>query len=183
MNEKDHLMEVLCSGLIYGDGTLLIDYLSLIKNLGAQEQKTFLYSLLRILSKHRLSSFKGNSSDDEQQEHTRILRGAGALISSLVKDSDVLKDALISWLTGVSGDGIAQETAIRRVVIAALSVDHGRGPTWVFKAHTDRQALARMIVLFNKILELFGDKLFIKHTPMLHQQGFITSLSEKSFDC
>lgn len=175
MNEKDHFVEAVCLRLIYGDDTLLINYLSLIKNLGAQEQKTFLYSLLRILSKHRLSSFTGNLSDDEQQEHTRILCGAGALIWCLVKDSDILKDALISWLIGVSGDGIAQEKAIRRAVIAALSIDHGRELNWVVKAHADRQALARMIVLFNKILNLFGDKLFIKHTPMLHQQGLITS--------
>ena len=176
-------MEAVCSRLIYGDETLLTNYRSLLKNLGAQEQITFLYSLLRILSKLRLSSFTGNLTHDEQQEHTRILSGAGALISCLVKDSDILKDALIRWLTGVSGDGIAQERDIRRAVIAALSVDHGRELTWVFMAHADRQALARMIVLFNKILELFGDKLFIKHTTMLHQQGFIASLYKKLFDC
>lgn len=183
MNEKDHCVEAVCSRLIYGDDTLLMNYRSLLKNLGSQEQITFLYSLLRVLSKLRLSSFAGNLTHDEQQEHTRILCGAGALISCLVKDSDILKDALIRWLTGVSGDGMAQEKAIRRAVIAALSVDHGRELTWVVKAHADRQALARMIVLFNKILELFGDKLFIKHTPMLHQQGLIASLYKKSFDC
>lgn len=164
-------MEAVCSSLIYGDDTFLINYRSLIKNMGVQEQKTSLYALLRILSKHRLPSFTGTLSDDEQQEHTRILRGAAALISSLFTDSDILKDALISWLTGGSGDGIGQEKAIRRAVIAALSDDHGREFTWVVKVHADRQALARMIALFNKTLELFGDKLFIKHTPMLHQQG------------
>lgn len=176
MNEKDHFVEAVCSSLIYGDDTFLINYRSLIKNMGVQEQKTSLYSLLRILSKHRLSSFTGTLSEDEQQEHTRILRGAAALISFLVKDSNILKDALMSWLTGDSGDGIGQEKAIRRAVIAALSDDHGRELTWVVKAHADRQALARMIALFNKTIELFGDKLFIKHTPMLHQQGFTTSL-------
>lgn len=176
MNEKDHFVEAVCSSLIYGDDTFLINYHSLIKNMGGQEQKTSLYSLLRILSKHRLPNFTGTLSDDEQQEDTRILRGAAALISFLVKDSDILKDALISWLTGGSGDGIGQEKAIRRAVIAALSDDHGREFTWFVKVHADRQALARMIVLFKKTLELFGDKLFIKHTPMLHQQGFTTSL-------
>lgn len=175
MNEKDHLVEAVCSSLIYGDDTFLINYRSLIKNMGVQEQKTSLYSLLRILSKHRLPSFTGTLSYDEQQEDTRILCGAAALISFLVKDSDILKDALISWLTGGSGDGIGQGKAIRRAVIAALSDDHGREFNWVVKVHADRQALARMIVLFNKALELFGDKLFIKHTPMLHQQGFTTS--------
>lgn len=175
MNEKDHLVEAVCSSLIYGDDTFLINYRSLIKNMGVQEQKTSLYSLLRILSKHRLPILTETLSDDEQQEHTRILRGAAALISFLVKESDILKDALVSWLTGSSGDGIGQEKAIRRAVIAALSDDHGRGFTCVVKVYADRQALARMIVLFNKILELFGEKLFIKHTPMLHQQGFITS--------
>lgn len=176
MNEKDHFVEAVCSSLIYGDDTFLINYHSLIKYMGGQEQKTSLYSLLRILSKHRLPTFTGTLSDDEQQEDTRILRGAAALISFLVKDSDILKDALISWLTGGSGDGIGQEKAIRRAVIAALSDDHGRKFTWFVKVHADRQALARMIVLFKKTLELFGDKLFIKHTPMLHQQGFTTSL-------
>lgn len=127
MNEKDHLVEAVCSSLIYGDDTFLIIYRSLIKNIGDQEQKTSLYALLRILSRHRLPSFMGTSSDDEQQEHTRILRGAAALISFLVKDSNILKDALISWLTGGSGDGIGQGKAIRRAVIAALSDDHSRG--------------------------------------------------------
>ena len=174
MNAKDHLVEAVCSSLIYGDDTFLINYRSLIKNMGVQEQKTSLYSLLRILSKHRLPSSTETLSDDEQQDQTIILRGAAALIWFLVKDSDILKDALISWLTGGSGDGIGQEKAIRRAVIAALSDDHGREFTWVVKVHADRQTLARMISLFNKILELFGDKLFIKHTPMLHQQGFKT---------
>lgn len=29
----------------------------------------------------------------------------------------------------------------------------------------------RMQTILNRSLELFGDKLFIKHTPLMHQEG------------
>ena len=37
--------------------------------------------------------------------------------------------------------------------------------------------LGQIITVCNKSLETFGDKLSIKHTPMLHQEGSIACLS------
>lgn len=129
MKGKDDLVEAICSSLICGNDISLANNVSLIQSLGAHEQRFFLYSLLRVLSKRHLSTFS-KDHNDKQQEFIRALGGAGALISHLVKDSVILKDALADWLTGASGDGISQESTIRRAVVAALSGDHGGSISW-----------------------------------------------------
>lgn len=119
-------MEATCSSLLIGDDHLLANSVSLIQHLGVHEQKKFLHSLLRILSKRHLGGTSGSIHHEDPQDSSRALRGAAALISKLVKDTIVLKDELVDWLTGVSGDGIGLEINIRRVVISALVDDHGR---------------------------------------------------------
>lgn len=100
--------------------------MSLIRSLAVHEQKAFLFSLLRILSKRSLSKPSSVIKDEKEPEHKKTIKGAAALVSNIVQDSTVLKDALADWLTGVSGDGIGQDHAIHRAVIAALSEDHSR---------------------------------------------------------
>ena len=119
-------MEATCSSLICGEDLLLANSASLIQHLGVYEQKNFLYSLLRILSRRRLGATSGGIQSEKQQDRGKALRGVAALISKLANDSAVLKDGLVDWLTGVSGDGIGQEINIRRAVISALVDDHGR---------------------------------------------------------
>ena len=119
-------MEATCSSLIRGDDHLLANSLSLIRSLAVHEQKVVLFSLLRIISKRSLSEFSSDIKDEKQVEFGGAIGGAAALISNIVQDSIDLKDSLVDWLTGVSDNGIGQDHAIHRAVIAALSEDYGR---------------------------------------------------------
>lgn len=119
-------MEATCSSLICGEDHLLANSVSLIQHLGVYEQKNFLYSLLRILSRRHLGATNCGIQSEKQQDWGKPLRGVAALISKLANNSAVLKDGLVDWLTGVSGDGIGQEINIRRAVVSALVDDHGR---------------------------------------------------------
>lgn len=168
--DKDQLVEAIASSLLLGDDHLLTNIISLIQRLGVYEQKSFLYSLLRILSRRHLGGTSGGKHDEVRQDCSKALKGAAALIWKLAKNSTVLKDGLVDWLSGVSGDGIGQEINVRRAVVSALADDHGR----LFISTIDFSAyrfLARMLSVLTKSLESFGDKLSIKHTPMLHQEG------------
>lgn len=149
----DQLVEAIASSLLLGDDHLLTNIISLIQQLGVYEQKSFIYSLLRILSRRHLGGTSGGIHDEVRQDCSKALKGATALIWKLAKNSTVLKDGLVDWLSGVSGDGIGQEINVRRAVVSALADDR-----------------ARMLSVLTKSLESFGDKLSIKHTPMLHQE-------------
>ncbi|MCJ1465899.1 telomere binding protein [Pseudocyphellaria aurata] len=149
----DQLVEATCSSFILGEDHLLTNSVNLVQNLGVHEQRSFLHSLLRILSKRHLENTSGGHPYEKQQDNKKALGGTAALISKLVQDSEVLQDGLVDWLTGVSGDAVGQDFNVRRAVVAALAHDQ-----------------ARILHVLNKSLELFGDKLSIRHTPMLHQE-------------
>lgn len=167
----DHLVEATCSSLIYGDDHILANIVCLIRNLAVHEQNNFLFSLLRILSKRSLSKLDGSIKEEKQPEYVRAIGGAAALILNIVRDSTTLKDTLTDWLIGVSGDGIGQGHAIHRTVIAVLSVDHSMFFVRTYYPVADI-LLGQVTSVLNKTLGIFGDKLSIKHTPMLHQEGF-----------
>lgn len=163
-------MEAICLSLLLGDDRLLANSVSLIKHLGAHEQRTFLHSILRILSKRHLGDTRSGIHDEKQQDYSKALRGAAALISNLVENNKILKDGLADWLTGMSGDDIGEEINVRRTVISALANDHGG----LLIGNIDLPAykfLDRMLSVYKKSLESFGDKLSITYTPILRQEG------------
>lgn len=156
--------------LLLGDDRLLANHVSLIQNLGAHEQRTVLHSILRNLSERHLGDTRSEIHDEKQQDCSKALGGAAALISNLVENNEILKDGLADWLTGISGDDIGMELNIRRAVVSALANDHGELlietidlPAYIF--------LDRMLSVYKKSLESFGDKLSITYTPILRQEG------------
>ncbi len=56
-----------------------------------------------------------------------LVSGAAALVAGIVKVSSDLTESLVSWLTALPGGGISGDPRIRRVVLAALSTNQGRG--------------------------------------------------------
>ena len=122
---SDHFVETIyLSCTIEGDN-LVFRISSLMNNLGGHEQKKFLYSLLRILSKQNGVLAEDGANNSEQQQNDKMFLGNAALISCLVNNNITLKDALMDWLTGVSGDGAGQDIVKHRLAIAALSNDKG----------------------------------------------------------
>lgn len=139
--------------LLSGDDGSLQKCKSLMAMLSAHEQKTFLYSILRILSKEYLLS-EGPSQGQRRDGQSKAIGGVAALIRAIAGDVPTLQDNLVEWLVGVSADSVGQVHNAHRAVTAALS----SVPKQVTNA-------------LHKGLTLFGDKLYIRHTPILHQEG------------
>ena len=83
-----------------------------------------------------------------------------------------MQDHLGEWLGGISATAVGQGHTTHRAVISVSSTIPGE------YMDTSTQYLYRLNDLqgqVNKVLEksmsLFGDKLYIKHTPTLHQEG------------
>ncbi len=72
----------------------------------------------------------------------------------MVQDNQLFQEYLISWLTTSSGTSLSDAIGIRRAVLAVIS--------------RDRESLAKVL---EKAVDQFGDQLYIKHAPMLQQEG------------
>lgn len=110
---------------MHGQDHLIAKISSLIQHLSKHDQLSFFHSMLRVLSKQPqfLAMDKGNNA--ELQEQKRAVSAGAAIISGLLQDSVVLRDGLMNWIIGVSGDGFAHNIRMHRSAIAALSRDHG----------------------------------------------------------
>lgn len=110
---------------MHGQDHLITKITSLIQHLSHHDQISFFQSMLRVLSKQPqfLALDKGNRS--ESQEQNKAVSAGAAIIYRIIQDSVTLKDGLMNWIIGVSGDGFAHNILMHRSGIAALSRDHG----------------------------------------------------------
>lgn len=83
-----------------------------------------------------------------------MISAAAGTIKSLVADDTKYLSHLVAWLTSANGAGLGDTIGIRRAVLAVLS--------------SDRDSIA---TVFEKSLSQFGDYLYIRHTPVLQQEG------------
>ncbi|KAI4232946.1 MAG: hypothetical protein LQ352_008292, partial [Teloschistes flavicans] len=113
-------------------------------------KRMVLYSILRILAKTRTSTPLQSDASDKS------IAGAAALIHFLSKRVEDLANFLLQWL---SSDGLVQDFSIRRAVVAALAEDFDR-----------------LKIALSESLQSFGDKISIKHTPILQQEGTAENL-------
>ena len=90
------------------------------------EQRSIIYSLLRIISKYHKLNDGFPNSDKQLHERDRIVCGAAALVARLARDSSNIGDALVDWVVGTFGDGASFGVGIRRAVVAALSSNQGK---------------------------------------------------------
>ncbi len=84
---------------------------------------------------------------------TTFVAALAGLINAIVQDPR-LKEYLVSWLATGPGVSLTENMAIRRAVVTVVA--------------QDREQLVQVL---EKAMGQFGDQLYIKHTPMLHQQG------------
>ncbi|KAI4195590.1 MAG: hypothetical protein LQ350_007116 [Teloschistes chrysophthalmus] len=113
-------------------------------------KKMLVYSILRILAKATTSTPISSEASD------KTVAAAAALICSASKRDEEFVNILLQWL---SSDGLVQDLSIRRAVIAALAKDFGKLKT-----------------ALSESLQSFGDKIFIKHSPILQQEGTAENL-------
>lgn len=102
-----------------------------------------------------LSDLYLNSIEDSQvNEDYPTLWASVSVLQLLVAKNDTQRNNLVTWLTNASGAGIGEGCGIRRAAIAALA-DHKDSISTVLE----------------KSLNQFSDQLYIKHTPILQQEG------------
>ena len=118
--EIDQLVQAAFSGLLSGDNRPLQRCRSVVARLSAHEQRNFLYSLIRILSKQHLRTeapFQG----PKREGQSKAIGGVASLLRAIVGDIPSLQDNLVDWLVGVSADAVGHVHSAHRAVIAALS--------------------------------------------------------------
>lgn len=122
---EDILVGTICSTLVQGQDHLTTKISSLIQCLSHHDQIKFFYSMLRVLSKQPQFLELNNGTHPESQEQKKVVSAGAAIIFGIIQDSVALRDCLMNWIIGVSGDGFAHNIRMHRSGIAALSRDKG----------------------------------------------------------
>lgn len=122
----------------------------LLDLLSAADQRKVLLVVLKLLSNEYLSSV----DSDEAFEDYPIVWAAACALQAVIGDSGVRKAQLIAWLTSTTGAGLGETCGIRRAALAVLA--------------DDKEAIFSVL---ESSLGLLGDQLYIKHSPMLQQEG------------
>lgn len=134
---------------IAGNERAIRESVSLLDCLATYEQKTVLYSLVRTLEKRYLCS-NGGRADERNID---ALGSVASLLATFITNSSVREETMIEWLAGLSAEATRQSHLAHRAVLLSLSTD-----------------LASVKAALSTALELFADKLFIRHTPIFQQE-------------
>ena len=110
-------------GLITGDDKSLEKYQYILASLSAHEQKTFLYAMIRALSKRHLSV--SDSSQNNGDLEAKARGGVAALLVVFTQSTPSLQDLLVDWLVGTSAEAVYYNHNTHRAVVATLSREHG----------------------------------------------------------
>lgn len=132
---------------------------TLMNNLPSQDQKSLLDAAIKLLSKRFSSSQSFDDLKNWSSLETTEVGAAARYLSILLDDKDSRKAHFISWLTSPTGAGLGEGIGIRRSVLASIAAS---------KSEVD--------AVFDKSLHQFADQLYIKHTPVLQQEGKRVSL-------
>lgn len=166
----DNIIASAFSRLLGGDDSGLDNYRALIEQLTANEQRIVFVTLIRVLS-NKLGRFDGTlSAPIIATPETNTLAGAAALFFRLSNGSADLRGVLIRWLTGSATSGMGQGISVHRAVIASLAHDERRLYFLLSDPNTDCQ-VESMKEVFLSTLSQFGDPLYIRHTPIIQQEG------------
>ncbi|KAF2498363.1 hypothetical protein BU16DRAFT_524484 [Lophium mytilinum] len=130
----------------------------ILQSLAPYQQRQFMNSTILCLSKDYLNPLP-NTQDEAALKPSRIVSEVAGLIHNLIKGNDLLADYLVSLLTGAVSGAVDMHLAVRRSVIAALSSETGR-----------------LQSVMERSLASFGDQMYIRHTPILHQEALAQTL-------
>ena len=116
----DQLLQAAFLDLLSGDHRSLQNCKFLIAKLSTREQRTFLCSVIRVLSKRHLQT-AASSQHPTSEGQSKAIGGVASLLGAIVGDVPGLQDNLVEWLVGLSADAVGQVHNAHRAVIAALS--------------------------------------------------------------
>ncbi|KAL2161610.1 hypothetical protein VTH06DRAFT_8172 [Thermothelomyces fergusii] len=124
----------------------------LLSNLPQTEQRKVLYSIIKQLSSDHLDRL---GRCDSAEGGSRIAAVAGVLHEILPPGQNGRRD-LVDWLAASSGAGLGEGVGIRRAVVAVVS-----------------QNRDDLVTVLERSLGQFGDQLYIRHSPVLQQEGYV----------
>ena len=176
LSQIDQLVQAEFSDLLSGENDSLQNSKTLISRLSIHDQKTLLYSLIRILSKQHLQT-EVSPRDSRREGQSKAIGGVAAVIKAIVGVVPTLQDHLGEWLGGISAIAVGQGHTTHRAVIAVSSTIPGEhlnaGLQYLYQLNDLPGQVNKGL---EKGMSLFGDKLYIKHTPTLHQEGGVLKL-------
>ncbi|KAF1959304.1 hypothetical protein CC80DRAFT_467787 [Byssothecium circinans] len=123
------------------------------------EQRKYLNAIITFATKQYFGS-AFETKEDAPIKASATVSGVAALIHTLVKDSEPLRESLVFALTKSSIPALDDSLLARRSVIAAIAQDEDQ-------LHS----------LLENSLKLFGDTFYVKHTPILQQEGLAQTLA------
>lgn len=132
------------------------------------EQRKYMNAIITFVAKHYFSNEVVNK--DSLVASSPVIDAAGGLFHDLIKDNDVLKEHLISTLTRSTIPVLDDSLSVRRSVVAALAKDHGK-QCRNLGTSTLLTAIDKLHTLLESLIKLFGDSVYIRHTPVLQQEG------------
>ena len=105
-------------GFLRGAAHLIDKYRSSVNILSISARQSVLSSLLRILTRDHLTL----KDIDKMKDH-KAIGGVAAALASISHNDSSTENLFVRWL---STDGVMQDLAIRRAVIAALAKNSGK---------------------------------------------------------
>ncbi|KAH7399295.1 telomere length regulation protein-domain-containing protein [Pyrenochaeta sp. MPI-SDFR-AT-0127] len=141
------------------DNCDLEDFTDLLIKMKSFEQRKYLNALTNFAVKQYLSSDVA-SKDDTHLTSSTPVSGVAAVFYSIIKSSGLQKEHFVSSLTRSTIPSLDDSLAARRSVIAALATDPD-------SLHT----------LLENCIRLFGDSVYVKHTPVLQQEVLAQNLA------
>lgn len=125
----------------------------IVTSLPVHDKRSYMLALLRVISTNLRSHIKHDDHDAWWKHDATRVSGAAALLEKFLLHDDDFQSLIQEWITSSTGGGIGEPIALRRAIMAVIS----------------KNELA-FCELSEKLLQQFGDQLWIKHTPIVRQE-------------
>lgn len=141
-------MEYLVEGLLLSPVEKDVElFEKIFGNLPQHDQKRLLMAIL----KYATNVF---SSPEKSKDEASVVSAVAGLLRTIVKVDEKRRGILVGWLTSVSGGAAGEHVGIRRAAVGVLT-----------------EYRDDITIVLEKTMALFGDNLYIKHAPLLQQEG------------
>lgn len=92
--------------------------------------------------------------EEKEDTSSHTIFGVADLIKRVVDNDTGRRANVVSWLTEPTGAGLGKGIAIRRAVVASIGENKDD-----------------VLAVVQNILGLFGEELYIRHSPVMQQEG------------
>lgn len=150
----DVLVQEILSSLLLQEQEDWLRAQALIASLRVSDQRIIVLAALSWLSEKNLRSQTPLDHSLWWKSDVPIVSATTGFLVGLLAEDKSRQQCIVTWLSSLSGAGAGEGIAIRRAAVAALS------------PHQEDLEL-----VFERSVGQFGDPLYIKHTPVLQQEG------------